>query len=97
VRLKASEVTLEKLDQLSALLEAHRGKCPLLLCFVQPGNKLVYVGTHDRFNVVPSLALQRAVDELFGRNTYYARVDTSLPERTARRWERKGGNGDEGE
>jgi DNA polymerase-3 subunit alpha len=97
LRLKASEVTPEKLDQLSALLEAHRGKCPLLLCFAQPGNRLVYVGTHDRFNVVPSLALQHAVDEMFGRNTYYAKVDTALPERTARRWERKGANGGDDE
>jgi DNA polymerase-3 subunit alpha len=97
LRLQAGELTPEKLDQLSALLEAHRGRCPLLLCFAQPGNKLVYVGTHDRFNVNPSLALQRAVDELCGRNTYYAKVDTALPERAARRWERKPSNGSDEE
>jgi hypothetical protein len=95
LRIKTSGVTPEKLDQLGILLEAHRGKCPLLLCFAQPGNKLVYVSTHDRFNVVPSLTLQRAVDELMGRGTYYAKVDTSLPERAARRWERRNENGEE--
>ncbi len=26
---------------------------------------------------------------MFGEHTYYARVDTSLPERQLRRWERK--------
>jgi hypothetical protein len=40
--------------------------------------------------VTPSQKLQQAADEMFGEETYYAKVDTNLPERTARRWERKG-------
>jgi hypothetical protein len=37
------------------------------------------------------------VDHLFGEETYYAKVDTSLPERQQRRWERKpaAANGEE--
>jgi hypothetical protein len=35
------------------------------------------------------------VDELFGEDTYYAKVDMSLPERPKRAWERKAENGDE--
>jgi len=33
--------------------------------------------------------LQQAADELFGEETYYAKADTSLPERPRRSWERK--------
>ena len=44
---------------------------------------------HERFHVTASVELQKAVDGLFGEETYYAKVDKSLPEREARRWERK--------
>ena len=37
----------------------------------------------------PSLALQQEIDTRFGENTYYAKVDASLPERAPRRWEKK--------
>ena len=30
-----------------------------------------------------------AADELFGEETYYAKVDTAPPERTPRKWERR--------
>jgi hypothetical protein len=41
--------------------------------------------------------LQQEADAQFGEETYYAKVDTSLPERSPRRWERKAesGNGEE--
>jgi hypothetical protein len=39
--------------------------------------------------------MQHAVDARFGEETYYAKVDTSLPERTKRSWEKKPGNGEE--
>jgi len=52
--------------------------------------------TNARFNVTPSLELQQAIDARFGEGTYYAKVDTSPPERQPRRWERRNGNnGDE--
>jgi hypothetical protein len=40
--------------------------------------------------VTPSRTLQQAADDRFGEETYYVKVDTSLPERTPRRWERRG-------
>ena len=40
------------------------------------------------FRVAPSLQLQQAADERFGEETYYVKVDTSLPERAPRKWER---------
>jgi hypothetical protein len=33
--------------------------------------------------------LQKAADDLFGEETYYARVDSALPEKPKRAWERK--------
>ena len=46
---------------------------------------------------IPTLQLQQAADDRFGEETYYAKVDSSLPERTPRRWERRAeGNGAEG-
>jgi len=78
-----------------ALVEAHRGKCPLFLCFRYPDAPPVFIETHERFAVAPTLAFQRAVDELLGEETYYAKVDTTSPERPKRAWERRGGSGDE--
>ena len=71
------------------LITAHPGKCPLFLCFVRPTGEVIFVETHERYFVEPSMRLQQAADELFGEETYYAKADTSLPERQPRRWERK--------
>jgi hypothetical protein len=38
------------------------------------------------------LKLQHEADARFGEETYYAKVDTSPPERAPRRWERRNGN-----
>ncbi|PYK59664.1 MAG: hypothetical protein DME21_12675, partial [Verrucomicrobia bacterium] len=67
------------------------GKCPLFLCFKRPAGEIVFVETHERFGVLPSIELQKAVDGMFGEETYYAKVDTTPPGRAPRRWERKPG------
>ncbi len=89
LRLHTAHVTAEHIQSVHQLLAMHPGKCPLFLCFVRPTGELVFVETHEKFYVAPSQALQQAVDEMFGEQTYYAKADTSLPERTPRRWERK--------
>jgi DNA polymerase-3 subunit alpha len=89
LRLHTAHLTPEHLESVSRLVAAHPGKCPLFLCFVLPGGEVVFVETHERFFVTPSRELQQAADELFGEETYYAKVDSSLPERVQRRWERK--------
>jgi len=95
LRLYPAHVDAAKLEAARALVEAHRGKCPLFLCFRYPDAPPVFIETHERFAVAPTLAFQRAVDELLGEETYYAKVDTSAPERPKRAWERRGG-GDSG-
>jgi DNA polymerase-3 subunit alpha len=93
LRLHSAHLKPEQLNAVTELVAAHPGKCPLLLCFMRPGGEVVFMDTNERFNVTPSLKLQHEADARFGEETYYAKVDTSLPERTARRWERKPDSG----
>jgi DNA polymerase-3 subunit alpha len=89
LRLHTAHVQPQHLQSLLDLVAAHPGKCPLFLCFLRPAGEVVFVETHPRFCVSPSRALQQAADDLFGEETYYARVDVSLPDRPPRRWERR--------
>jgi hypothetical protein len=87
----------ESIESVRELVTAHPGKCPLFLCFLKPTGEVIFVDTHERFAVKPSRALQSAADDLFGEDTYYVKVDTSLPERQLRRWERKSDGADNGD
>jgi DNA polymerase-3 subunit alpha len=95
LRLHTAHLKPEQLDSVRELVAAHPGRCPLLLCFMRPGGEVVFMDTNERFGVTPSLNLQREADARFGEETYYAKVDTSLPERAPRRWERKAESGGE--
>jgi DNA polymerase III subunit alpha len=89
LRLQTAHLTADGLEAVHQLTTAHRGKCPLFLCFMRPSGQIIFVETHERFFVAPSLELQQAIDGQFGASTYYAKIDASLPERTQRRWERR--------
>jgi DNA polymerase-3 subunit alpha len=97
LRLHTAHVKPESLESVRDLVMARPGKCPLFLCFVRPTGAIIFMETHEKFFVTPSRELQQAADDLLGEETYYAKVDTSLPERQQRRWERKPGaaNGEE--
>ena len=97
LHLNTAHLKPENMTALHELITAHPGKCQLLLCFKRPAGQLIYLEPHEKFFVMPSRELQQAADNMFGEETYYAKVDTSLPERQQRRWERKPGtaNGDE--
>ncbi len=97
LRLHTAHLKPEQLEGVRELVAAHPGKCPLLLCFMQPGGGTVFMDTNERFSVTPSLKLQHEADARFGEDTYYAKVDTALPERAPRRWERKNGYNGGGE
>jgi DNA polymerase III subunit alpha len=88
LRLHTAHLKPEQLDSVRELVAAHPGKCPLLLCFMRPGGEIVFMDTNERFAVTPSLKLQRDADKLFGEETYYAKVDMTLPEKQ-QRWSRK--------
>ena len=89
LRLNAVHLNEQKLKEVFDLAARFPGKCPLFLCIRQPGGEIVFIETHDKYFVAPSRELQRAVDEMFGEETYYARVDNTLPEKPKRAWERK--------
>jgi DNA polymerase-3 subunit alpha len=96
LRLHTAHLTPAHLEQVRELVGRFPGKCPLFLCFVRPAGPRVFVETHERYRVAPSLELQRTADELLGEQTYYAKADTRLPERAPRRWERAGNGGNGG-
>ena len=95
LRLHTAHLKPENIEGVHELVTAHPGKCPLFLCFKRPAGDLIFIETHERFYVTPSRELQQEADSRFGEETYYAKVDTTLPERQ-QRWGRKtDNNGDE--
>jgi DNA polymerase-3 subunit alpha len=93
LRLNTAHLTEESLRAVQALAEAHSGRVPLFLCLRRPTGEVIFIETHEKYFVNPSQSLQQAADNLFGEETYYAKADTSLPERQKRAWERKAENG----
>ncbi len=89
LRLHTSHITEETLRKIHALTCKHSGQCPLYLCFMWPTGQNLFVEANERFFVLPSKQLQDEVDELLGENSYYVKVDTSLPEKPKRQWERR--------
>ena len=97
LRLHSAHLQPEDLTKVQELVAAHAGKCPLFLCFMRPEGGTVFVGTHEKFGVAPSLELEHAANKLFGEQTYYAKVDASLPEKAKRSWEKKPNSGGDAE
>jgi DNA polymerase-3 subunit alpha len=99
LRLQSAGLEQDGLESVKNLVSGHTGKCPLFLCFKNPAGEKVIMETHERYRVTPSRELQKAANEMFGAETYYAAVDTSLPERAQRKWEKRaefnGGGGEE--
>jgi DNA polymerase-3 subunit alpha len=93
LRLHTAHLKPEDVEAVRELVGAHPGKCPLLLCFMRPAGETIFMDTNERFGVAPSLKLQQDVDARFGKETYYAKVDMTLPEKARRSWEKKNGNG----
>jgi hypothetical protein len=93
-RLHTAHLKPEHLDAARELVAAHAGKCPLFLCFTRPTGEIIFVETHERFYA--SRELQEAADNRFGKDTYYVKVDMSLPERQ-QRWGRRAESSENGE
>ncbi len=88
-RLYTAHLDRPRLEAIRELTLAHRGSCPLFLCMIRPEGGILFLEAHERFYVSPSKGLQEAIDALAGEQTYYAKVDPALPERSQRRWEKK--------
>ncbi len=89
LRLPMERLTARQLEQAREIIRAFPGKCPLFVCLRQPDGQWIVIEAHETCSVTPSLELQEAVDTLLGAETYFAKVETSLPERAPRRWERR--------
>ena len=94
-RLYLAHLETTSFEVVRDIAQAHAGRCPLFLCLVRPAGEIVFVETHERYFVTASLELQKAIDDRFGERTYYAKVDTSVPERQKKVWEKRGDNGGE--
>ncbi|HMP82694.1 MAG TPA: DNA polymerase III subunit alpha [Verrucomicrobiota bacterium] len=95
LRLHTAHLKPENLESVRDLVAAHPGKCPLYLCFMRPTGGAVFVETHERFSVTPSRQLQAQANERFGEETYYVKVDNTLPEKQQRWSRRSDSNGEE--
>jgi DNA polymerase-3 subunit alpha len=87
LRLHSAKLTPELLDSVHKLVQTHSGRCPLFLCLIQPGGEKVFLETHEKFHVTASRELEAAVNEMFGEGAYFAKADTSVPDRPKRSWE----------
>lgn len=96
LRLNTAKLTGDDLLAAREIIQKNPGKCPVFLCLMRPGGEMVFIEANEKYGVCPSQQLQQAIEQKFGKNSYYPKVDTSLPERTARRWEKKDSNGGEG-
>jgi DNA polymerase-3 subunit alpha len=97
LKLQSAHLQPKDIDDAFTLVSAQPGRCPLFLCFRQPGGETVIVEAHERYFIAPSQKLQQELDGRFGEGSYYAKVDTSLPERPRRSWEKKSDNSGGGE
>jgi hypothetical protein len=88
LRVPMEKLTGEQLDAVMALVQQHPGGCPLFFCFIKPDGQIAFMECHEKYAMSPSLALQREIEALFGRDSYYVKVDRTLPERQRARWER---------
>ena len=95
-RLNGSELGPEKMEELHGLATSHAGRCPLFLCIRQQGGRLVFIDASEKYFVRPSVKLRDEVNEMLGPDSYYAKVDTTLPEPAKRQWQRKETNGNGG-
>jgi DNA polymerase-3 subunit alpha len=96
-RFNGSELGPEKMEELHGLATSHPGRCPLFLCIRQQDSRLVFIDTSKKHFVRPSVQLRDEVNEMLGPDSYYAKVDMTLPEPAKRQWQRKENNGGNGE
>ena len=93
LRLHTAHLTSDILRSILALTGKHRGQCPLYLCFMRPTGETLFIEANERFFVLPSKELQDEVVQLLGDDAYYVKVDTALPEKPKRQWEKKSESG----
>jgi DNA polymerase-3 subunit alpha len=67
LRLNTAHLTPETLQAARSLAEAHSGRVPLFLCLRRPGGELVFIETHEKYNVAPLAAVAASRGRSFRR------------------------------
>ncbi|HAH99266.1 MAG TPA: hypothetical protein DCO70_08005, partial [Verrucomicrobiales bacterium] len=93
-RLNGSELKPDRMEELFGIATSHPGRCPLYICIRRQDGRLVFLDTSEKYYVRPSEQLRIEMIEMFGSDSYYAKVDASLPDPPKRRWQKKANNGE---
>jgi hypothetical protein len=95
--LNAVHLNDEKLVQVFDLVAKFPGKCPLFSASATPrARNRLHRSARKVFCDCRLARIAEGRDGMFGEDTYYARVDTSLPERPKRVGTKAGGAGNGG-
>ncbi|MGC8887818.1 MAG: DNA polymerase III subunit alpha [Verrucomicrobiia bacterium] len=94
IRISRAYLNSEKLQKLESILTSNPGRCPVVLCIVDYSGTVIYIETHEHFCVKPSPELEHQIEELFGADSYFAKVDKELKEfKTKNHYFKNGRNG----
>jgi DNA polymerase-3 subunit alpha len=94
LRFELAALTAEKLEKAREIIAVFPGRVPLFLCLEHSTGTKVFIEAHERCAVTAGPELQQALNTALGGEVYYAAVDSALPERAPRRWERREGEGE---
>jgi DNA polymerase-3 subunit alpha len=75
IRLSAGTTEDSALTRLHEVLGTHHGNVPVLLCFIYPDGKLVFLEAHGRFSVAPTQQFVRDVEDILGEDSVWLKVD----------------------
>jgi DNA polymerase-3 subunit alpha len=76
IRIPVANTNDFQLERIRDILHQHTGACPVVICFIYPDGRLVFLEADDRLAVTPSAGLIASVESLIGEQTVYLKVDT---------------------
>ena len=94
IRLSAGTVEGDVLTSVKEVLHAHKGSVPVLLCFIYPDGRLIFLEAHEHFSVSPAQQFVRDIEAILGEDSVWLKVDTEKltmvrENRRDRPWERR--------
>ncbi len=75
IRLPAETTTPAVLEQLQGVLRAHKGRVPVIFCFMYANGHLVFLETGEPFWINPNEEFTQAVEAIAGEDTVWLKVD----------------------
>jgi hypothetical protein len=95
IRISAGTTEDSTLSRVQEVLRKHKGEVPVMLCFMYPEGKLVFLETHEHFSVAPTHQFVRDVEGILGDESVWLKIDTEKLAATneirrGRPWEQRG-------